>query len=312
MKQNNKKTRVILNPASANGKTHRKVTSLKSALEATLGEIEFTLTQAPGHGIELSREAVKEGYDLVISVGGDGTNNEIINGFFDEDANRIESPTRFAFLASGTGGDLRRTFDHSADLEKAVAHLQHAVPKTLDLGRATTTTAQGEVTRMYINSATFGLSGFVGQMLLNSSKNLGATGTYLYNTVKGLFTYVPQPVQVKCAEKSWEGTVAVAGFCNGRYFGGGMQFAPHAKPDDGKLDGVIVEGMTLPRWLKSIPKVYSGNHQHMDIVHMFHTESAHVTCEGAQEKVHVELDGELTGTLPARFQVVPQTLEVLI
>ena len=50
----------------------------------------------------------------------------------------------------------------------------------------------------------------------------------------------------------------------------------------------------------------------MDIVHMFPTESVQVTCEGATEKVHVELDGELTGTLPARFQVIPQTLEVLL
>ena len=104
----------------------------------------------------------------------------------------------------------------------------------------------------------------------------------------------------------------MAGFCNGRYFGGGMQFAPHAILEDQKLDGVIVEGMSLPRWLMSIPKVYTGRHQFMDIVHMFQTESAQVTCEGAQEQVHVELDGELTGTLPARFEIVSQTLDILI
>ncbi len=306
------KTRVILNPASANGATYKKVSGLKSALNAVLGEYEFALTEAPEHAIELSREAVAAGYELVVAVGGDGTNNEVVNGFFDSDSQRIESPTRFAFLASGTGGDLRRTVGHSIKLEKAVAYLRNAKVQRIDLGRATTTTTQGETTRIYINSATFGLSGFVGQMLLNNSKNLGATGTYLYNTLKGLLTYEPQPVQVKCAEKQWQGTVAVAGFCNGRFFGGGMQFAPHALLADQKLDGVIVEGMSLPRWLMSIPKVYTGRHQFMDIVHMFQTQFVEVTCDGALEQVHIELDGELTGTLPARFEIVPQSLDILI
>ena len=125
-------------------------------------------------------------------------------------------------------------------------------------------------------------------------------------------TYEPQPIQIKSAERSWAGTVAVAGFCNGRYFGGGMKFAPHASPNDGRLDAVIVEGMSLPRWLVSIPKVYTGRHEHMDTVHMFQTGGAEVTAEGAGQAVHVELDGELTGRLPARFDVVPQTLEVLV
>ena len=306
------KTRVILNPASANGATYKKVSRLQTALNSAFGDYDLSLTEAPGHATVLAREAVQSGYETVIAVGGDGTNNEVVNGFFDASGERIKSTTRFAFLASGTGGDLRRTFGHSLNLEKAIANLKTATPQRIDLGKATTTGMDGTLTRYYINSATFGLSGFVGQMLLNSSKNLGATGTYLYNTLKGLLTYEPQPVQVKCAEKEWQGTVAVAGFCNGRYFGGGMQFAPHAQPGDGQLNGVIVEGMSLPRWLMSIPKVYSGRHQYMDIVHMFPTEAAEVTCDGAKEKVHVELDGELTGTLPAKFEVVPQTLDILI
>ena len=306
------KTRVILNPASANGKTYKKIEALKPALKAAFGDYELTLTEAPEHATVLAREAVTAGYDLVISVGGDGTNHEIVNGFFDEAANRMDSPTRFAFLASGTGGDFRRTFGHPLNLEKAIARLKTAQPQKIDLGKAITTGAHGSLTRHYINSATFGLSGYVGQMLLTAPKNLGATGTYLYATLKGLLTYEPQPVQFKSAEKTWEGTVAIAGFCNGQYFGGGMKVAPHAQVADGLLDGVIVEGMSLPAWLMAIPRVYTGAHQHLKKVSMFQTQSAAVTCDGAAKPMHIELDGELTGTLPASFEVVPQALEVLV
>lgn len=306
------KIRVILNPASANGKTHRQVQRLKPLFACVLGEHELTFTEAPRHATVLAREAVTQGYDLVLAVGGDGTNHETVNGFFDDAGERINSPTRFAFLASGTGGDFRRTVKHALNLEKAIANLGVAKPTKMDLGRATTTGDAGPVTRHYLNSASFGLSGYVGQLMTTTPKNLGAMGTYLYATLKGLVTYEPQPIQIKSAERSWAGTVAVAGFCNGRYFGGGMKFAPHASPNDGRLDAVIVEGMSLPRWLVSIPKVYTGRHEHMDTVHMFQTGGAEVTAEGAGQAVHVELDGELTGRLPARFDVVPQTLEVLV
>ena len=86
----------------------------------------------------------------------------------------------------------------------------------------------GTLTRYYIKFSNFWSLRFCRADVIEQFKNLGATGTYLYNTLKGLLTYEPQPVQVKCAEKEWQGTVAVAGFCNGRYFWG--RYAMHLMP----------------------------------------------------------------------------------
>ena len=104
----------------------------------------------------------------------------------------------------------------------------------------------------------------------------------------------------------FDGPMLLATAANGRYFGGGMQVAPRARIDDGELDVVIVAPASLPRLVVSLPRLYRGTHLEDSIVTF--QRGRVVEAEATPGEVELELDGEVLGTLPARFEVLPDAL----
>lgn len=98
----------IVNPKSANGKTGKEWWAIQAAMETELGEIVVFFTEAHLHAVELTRQALKSGAKAVIAVGGDGTLNEVINGFF-EQGKRLPTSATLAVISRGTGGDFARS-----------------------------------------------------------------------------------------------------------------------------------------------------------------------------------------------------------
>ncbi len=107
------------------------------------------------------RRALSEGHSEIIAVGGDGTINEAVNGFFNAEG-ALAPDAVFAFVTSGTGGDFRKTFGIEAGPQAALAHLKKAKIRTVDIGRVSCLSTDGlPVTRYFINVASFGLSGVI-------------------------------------------------------------------------------------------------------------------------------------------------------
>src|SRR6478609_6158314 len=90
----------VVNPRSANGATLRRFERVRARFASALGDIDVRLTERPRHATELARNAVKEDAKAVVSVGGDGTNNEVINGFFDDSGKPIATETAFGVVTS--------------------------------------------------------------------------------------------------------------------------------------------------------------------------------------------------------------------
>ena len=94
---------LVLNPASANGSTGKLAEGLVGDL-ARLGlEARLLRTEAPGHATVLTREALRAGEELVVAVGGDGTVNEVVNGFADEQGQPLGAPAALGVVERGTG-----------------------------------------------------------------------------------------------------------------------------------------------------------------------------------------------------------------
>ena len=109
------RTRAIVNPHSSGKKTGARWPEIEKKLVATLGPMETVFTDAPMDAVRLTSEALREGVEQIISVGGDGTINEVVNGFFDDDE-LINDEAVLCILTSGTGGDFRKTFDIPEDI----------------------------------------------------------------------------------------------------------------------------------------------------------------------------------------------------
>ena len=108
----------IVNPHSSNGRTGRIWPHFQGILERRFGPLHCDLTRSVLHARELASRALQNGYDLVLAVGGDGTINEVLNGFF-RDGAPLNPRAVLGYLSSGTGGDLSRTFGyHDCPLER--------------------------------------------------------------------------------------------------------------------------------------------------------------------------------------------------
>mgnify|MGYP001180893178 CR=1 FL=1 len=296
----NLKTLVIVNPNSANGSTGKNWPSLAELIENNLGTFDFKLTARPGDATEFAREACSRGYEMVVALGGDGTNNEVINGFFDGET-MINPQCAFGFICSGTGGDFRKTFGWSNNPVEAVKRLVGRECRAIDVGRFTYVDHKSRK-RLghFINIASFGISGLVDSYINNSSKMLGGKLSFMINTLKAMWDYRNQTVTLTLDDSESQeiciNTVAVA---NGRYFGGGMFMAPQAQPDDGFFDVVIIKGVSKLRMLNNGRHIYNGTHIYMPDVS---TARASRVKAVSKEDVLIDIDGEHLGRLDCSFE----------
>ena len=307
----------IVNPRSAAGATLRRFEHYRrqaTDLFAAHGHVvDVCLTERPRHATRFAQDAVRAGATAVIAVGGDGTNNEVINGFFDDDGHRLAGDTAFGFVTSGTGGDFRRTFNREVDPIADIERIVKLKRQRVDLGHVVCTDIDGrEVRRFFLNESSFGLSADVVDQANRASKKLGAKLSFLSAAVKAAVGYEPKNVHIS-VDGGAEVVEAVSfvALGNGCYFGGGMKFAPDAAIDDGVFDTVVTRG-GLGFWLKNVGGLYSGNYINAEGVSIVRNRTLAARPVNANARIPIEVDGEQPGYLPAQWKIVPATLDLLV
>jgi len=295
---------LIVNPASAAGRTGRRFEAIAAAVRGAVGELEACFTTAVGHGVALAREAALAGRPLVVAVGGDGTASEVVDGLL-EGRHRGE----FGYIPCGTGGDLRRTLEIPSDVDGAARALGQAAPRVIDLGVVAFTGHDGAPARRhFVNVASCGLSGVVVDHVNRSSKLLGGRLTFKLASARALLGWRDQRVRWRADEGPWvESSVTAFSVCNARYFGGGMMVAPAALVDDGLLDVTIWSGFGLLDFVLKQPQIYDGRHVQLAKTRTLRARTVEVEPLG-DGPVLLEADGEQPGRLPARFTVLPGAL----
>lgn len=303
-----RRLKVVANPRAANGEVAQRWSDIRREVEAAVGgPISFEMTDAPMAATRLTRQALRDGFDIIASLGGDGTHNETINGFFDEDGAVINPEAALAILPCGTGGDFRKTLGLSGDMAEAAARLASGAPRPLDVGRMRYTTADGgEGMRHFLNIASFGISGLVDHKVNQTSKALGGTATFALGLARALAEFEPQRVRMVIDERiDAQLTINVVAVANGRYFGGGMKMAPFARLDDGFFDVVIIRDLELGDLLRSGLRVYEGRHIELPGVSHLQARALRAEPMDPNDLILLDVDGEAPGQLPASFEVLP-------
>jgi len=307
------RARAIVNPSAAGGRTLRRWPRIRSVLEAAVPGIDTELTAGRGEATELTRAALRSGIDVIVAVGGDGTVNECVNGFFDA-GEPINLDAALAVVASGTGQDFRHALGSPGTAQATAAAIAQQRPRRLDLGLASFSLADGSVGQRYFcNAASFGFSGAVNQVLERRPwlRHLGGRGAFFMATLAALTQTggrrVAWGVDGQQPQAETINTVALA---NGARAGGGMRSAPRALPDDGQLDVVRVAALGRAQLALQLPRIYRGNHLNHPAVWSRRAQRLEARPADDQGPVLVECDGELVGRLPARFELLPGALSV--
>jgi YegS/Rv2252/BmrU family lipid kinase len=312
---------VVVNPASAGGATGRAWPRLASDLRTHFGAFNCAFTERAGDARVIAEREAAQGRRLIIACGGDGTISEVANGILESGAD-----AELGILPSGTGGDFKRTLRIPTRAADAARALRSGRSVHVDVGRVEFQDRAGApAQRYFLNVASCGMGGEVIRRVEENSTNwlTSASRRIVGGSSSGQLSYALASLQTTVAftnrtlriqlDDRPEFRLVVANLCvaNARYFGGGMKIAPDAKLNDGFLDVVAVGDLGTLEILTNVYKLYLGTHLGMQKVR--HTLARTVCVSAADandEEVLLEIDGELLGTLPATFEILPRRLRV--
>ncbi|MFL5965731.1 MAG: diacylglycerol/lipid kinase family protein [Gaiellaceae bacterium] len=299
------RTVFLVNPASANGATGKRWPEIahRAALEGLNGDA--LISARAGDITELAERAARSGADLVVVVGGDGTINEAVNGLL-----RVGERPELAVLAQGTGDDFIRTHAIPSGLADAIAVARDGTPRVIDVGRVAYRQWDGTPgERHFANVASAGMSGAVAQRANRTSKALGGRVTFFYALTREFLVWRNGDVTVEVAGEVRRGPMHDVVVANGAFHGGAMKLAPDAQPDDGEFDVLLIGDVSKLDFLTTAPKLYSGKHLGHPKVEVLR---GPVVDVDAGVPLPLETDGEVLGTTPARFEIVPRALRVRV
>ena len=294
----------LVNPASDNGVTGKRWPSLanRAAHLGLAGETFFS--ERPGHLTELAAEATRNGAELVVAVGGDGTLNEVVNGLV-----RAGGGPELATIPIGTGMDFVRTHRIPTRFEGAVRVALEGTAVPVDVGLVSYRAWDGsEAERYLVNVGSVGMSAAVARRVNGMSKLAGGRATFYYALVRVFLEWQNTLVTVELDDGAHrEGLMHDVIVANGQYHGGAMRLAPEARTDDGLFDVVMIGDVTKRDFVTTSPKLYRGTYLSHPKVELLRSRTLAVD---SGERLPIELDGEQVGTTPARFEIVPAAVKV--
>jgi diacylglycerol kinase (ATP) len=300
------KTKLIINPNADLGRAWRWGSDLRSVVEE-FGGADWIGTVYPTHATELARQAAEDGYELVISVGGDGTSHEVINGLMQVPAGRRP---RLGIVPVGTGNDFASNVGIQTEPAKAMRQVFIGKPKFIDLAQI----ESGSRKEYWDN--TLGI-GFDAKATIHS-RNVPVLSGFLVYLIAAIQTIMlnhdPALIHFKSDQESWEEKNLLIVLCNGPREGGGFHIAPDAQVDDGWLNYAAITSVSRLMMFRLLPEVMKGTHGRFSQVRINKFQELKITSD---RPLVIHTDGEIfagfgTDVRELSVKILPLALEVII
>lgn len=282
----------IVNPKAGTNLQKHIRESVEKHLNHRKFEYGFRFTERAEHAKELALEAVAEGYEIVVAVGGDGSINEVASAL-------IGTDTVLGIIPAGSGNGLAMHLGYGRDIDEAVKKINTAEVRLIDVGLM-----NGQP---FINLAGIGFDGLVSNMMKGS--NWRGFLPYFFKSVEAGLKYTPRECRIEFDDKVLTKKCFIISIANGPMWGYNFQIAPDARLDDGFFEVVIMK--EAPRWqyFAAVPSTLNGKIYDSEFVEHFTTSRVKISASG---KNYVHLDGEglvLEGDL--EFEIKPKALKIL-
>ena len=297
---------LVVNPQAGSGRVGREMPEVERQLRARNLAYRIVTTSGPGEATAITREALRGDERFVVAVGGDGTLHEVVNGMIENDR-LVRDDAVLGVVAAGSGSDFVRTFGMPGDAVRAVGHLAGDGLYRIDAIRADYREGDRDVTRYVANIAEAGLGAAVVARAARLPRRLGR-GRYFLGFWLSLRSHRAATLELYADRREWSGRANNVVVANCQFYGGGMRISPRSSPSDGVLDALISTGPRSEAFTL-LPKIYRGEHlPHPNLKEL----RGRVVRIEAERPLPLEADGEVLGTTPATFTVLPEILALKI
>lgn len=314
MSEENNKWLAIVNPKASVGKCEKDWPLIKQLLINEGLDFDFIITEHQRHAIELVHDNITEkGYKKIVSVGGDGTNNEVINGIFTQHRFPTEEIT-MGIMPMGTGNDWRRTFEYDIDYQKNARILKAGCTFKHDIGKVTYYNNGDPQVRYFLNAAGTGLDHMVCESTnLLKQQGKGGTARYLGSVVKSFIKYKGDRVQIIIdGETVLDDEILNLSIGNCRFNGGGMMTMRDAIPNDGLLDVTAIRKVSVMKFATNVKSLYDGSFiDKLDEVKTFRGKHIRVVSI-PPHALNLETEGETLTNSPFDFEILPKAINMIV
>ena len=297
------RTRLIVNPSSDQGHTRVVLPQITGILHQLEIDFDVVQTEAPGHAITLVQQAVADGVERIVAVGGDGTCNEIANGLVSVAAE--DGSAMMGLIPSGSGNDWAVSLGIPLDVAEACAILKNGSEHVIDMGRVTV----DGTPRYFINIVGLGLDAEVAQ---DTQRTIWLRGfpRYLLSVFRVLLAgQWPYATEFCYNGQQRQQPLVLLAVGNGTRAGGGFLLTPDAKMDDGLFDICHASQMSRLSLLNLLPKTLKGTHIYHALVTMARSDAVEVLVESG---IPGHIDGEILclAGRQFKFDMLPGVLRV--
>lgn len=293
------KIQIICNPKAGRQILQKRIPFLVEVLEKEgKKKVNLTYTTKELDASNIALKSGRQGYHTIITIGGDGTINEVVNGIM-----QCNEKPKLAIYPAGTVNDFGSFLQIPRDIEDFSRMIINGNSMKVDVGVA------GE--RYFLNVAAAGLLPEVAHRVSSEAKTVLGKFAYYMEGIKEFSKSMFKPIKIKFKINGYEEDKEILFFilANSPSVGGFKYVAPDAKVDDGHLDLLIVEHSQFKDVATIFLKALRGNHSNHPGLRYLQVEEFSVYSD---EKIDLDLDGELGGCLPIDFRVKKQAIDIII
>ncbi len=296
-----KKIKFIINPSSGRQTMEKRIDALCILLLDEGYIVSKYFTQKKNDATSEAIKSSREGIDIIVACGGDGTVNEVVKGIMLSEES--EKPA-LAILASGTVNDFANYLDLPRNVNSFFDMIKKGNTINVDIGKVNDD--------YFVNVAAAGLLTNVAYQAQPDVKAILGRMAYYFEGIKELTTQNLEPIKVKIYSEEYTNEEEILLFLisNSSSIGGFKKLAPEADVLDGLLDVVVIKKSAVTDLANIFINVLTGEHINHPNVIYYKTKS--VLIEPVSTDVPIDIDGEFGGNLPAKFQVIPKGLKILI
>ncbi|MFA8451346.1 MAG: diacylglycerol kinase family protein [Bacteroidales bacterium] len=301
---------VIINPNSGGRRGEKIWGKIHQILQSKNIDFDFALTNSRGHAVEISCNAIYNGFRHFIVLGGDGTLNEVVNGVFSQSECSPNSIS-LGVIPVGTGNDWRRMYGISKDPVKALKVILKNNTILQDVGLVSYNHKGIEKDRFFINGAGLGYDALVTRRS-NLCKERGFQGKWVYwlQIIGSVFKHKSNRIRLtvngELVLQARVYTISV-GIC--KYSGGGIPQVPNAISDDGLFDIMVLKRINILKAIGCLPQLFNGTFVKLNEVKTFRAKEISIKSDDRQS-IYLETDGESLGHSPCLFKVIKRSIKM--
>ncbi len=299
------KYKFIINSRTGNGTGIRDIAEMQEYFTNAIGSFDYVLPGSRKEAVQMTRAFLKGGIERIVAVGGDGTANTIVNGFF-EDGEPINSEGELVVACAGSGCDYYCSVTKQKRPKSWMELAANCDPRFVDVGHIRFEDPS-LTDRYFVNMASVGMIAYISEKKEKASKLVPTALRYVVPSLQALFSYEPHELKITTDDAQFTVDALAVSISKGSFAGGGMKFGLDVALDDGLFEVTIIKKSTSIKLAAKFVKIFIGNYRNEKEIEKLMTRRIDIK---SKRPIPCEFDGEIYGATNVSVRVLPKAVKV--